>query len=343
LPEKKPAIDLSALQVIVLQGDDTLSIRDEISRINAQPQTGFTDLNLSRMDGAVATVSELAAEISMLPLGGGKRIVILDKGEEFLGREKAKEQMLALLESFPPSALLVFTLNDEKKYRSGDMVWQRFSGRHWFRKAVGKFNEGLLWKEFPLPLERDMPGWIMDKADKLGGKFEPGAAVVLAGMVGNDLFQAAHEIEKAIAYAGEEGDVSSDMVRLLCAVSKEEDIFALVDAVGQKKGNEVFRLLQALSVDNPPEYIFTMLVRQIRMLILTKETLLRKGSEKDVMEACGITHSFIARKLTGQSRHFSLAELKDIYRELNQIDESTKIGRSSLDVEIETLLAGIVL
>ena len=238
MPEKKTAIDLSAKQVIVLQGDDTLSIRDEIGRISAQPQTGFTDLNLSRMDGVVATVSELAAQISMLPLGGGKRIVILDKGEEFLGREKAKEQMLALLESFPPSALLVITLNDEKKYRSGDMIWQRFRGRHWFRKAVGKFNEGLLWKEFPLPSEREMPGWIMDKADKLGGKFEPGAAVVLAGMVGNDLFQAAQEIEKAIAYAGTESEISSDMIRL-CARSQKRRISSrLSTRSGRKKGTK---------------------------------------------------------------------------------------------------------
>ena len=320
-----------------------MSIREEIGRIAAQSDAGFSDLNLSHIEGAAAPVSELTTQISMLPLGGGKRIVILENGEEFLGRENAKEKIQQLLKSFPPSALLVVLLEDEKKYRSGEMVWQRFTSRHWFHKAVSELGDGLFWKEFPLPSEREMPGWIMNKAEDLGGKFDSGAAVVLAAMVGNDLFQAAHEIDKAIAYVNGDGEVTSDVVRLLCAASKEEDIFALVDAVGQKKGKEVFRLLRALSVDNPPEYIFTMLVRQIRMLILAKETLARKGSEKDVMEACGVRYPFIARKLTGQSRHFSLAELKGIYRDLNRIDESTKIGQSSMDAEIETLLAGIVL
>lgn len=320
-----------------------MAIKDLLRRMIGQFDTGFSDLNTSRIDGENAGISEVMEQLSMLPLGGGKRLVIVENAGELLGREGAKEWIEVLLGNFPPAALLVLILQDEKRYRKGEMIWNTFKGNHWFRKTASKHKHQTFWKEVLLPSEKEMPAWIIEKAEHLGGKFQSGAAVVLTGMVGNDLYQAQHEIEKAVAYVNEGEEVTADDIRLLCASSKEEDIFALVDAVGQKKKEQVFHLLRKLSVNSPVEYIFTMLTRQIRMLILTKETLVAQGGEREIMSACNVRYPFIAKKLAGQSRRFELQELKRVYRELNRIDESVKIGRSSLEAEIDTLIAKIVL
>ena len=89
------------------------------------------------------------------------------------------------------------------------------------------------------------------------------------------------------------------------------------------------------------QYIFSMLVRQIRLLILAKEAISWGGGEKEVFSACGIRHTFLAKKLINQSRHFSLDALDDIYRELDRIDEGGKIGRLSMEAALDKLVAEI--
>jgi DNA polymerase III delta subunit len=62
------------------------------------------------------------------------------------------------------------------------------------------------------------------------------------------------------------------------------------------------------------------------------------GSEKDVITTCGVA-PFIARKLMDQCRRFSMLELESIYRRLDGMDESSKTGTATQDVELETLVA----
>jgi DNA polymerase-3 subunit delta len=167
------------------------------------------------------------------------------------------------------------------------------------------------------------------------------AAVELSRLIGNDLFQARHEIGKAISYVGDDKQVSVEVVRLLCASIKEESVFALVDAVGQRNGKLALKLLRELSTEMPIHYIFSMLVRQVRLLILAKETLSEGGGEKSVMAACKLRYTFIAKKLISQTRHFSVEALEDIYRTFDHMDEDSKGGRVTLDAALDGLVAGI--
>jgi len=127
-------------------------------------------------------------------------------------------------------------------------------------------------------------------------------------------------------------------VRLLCSQSRAEDIFDMVDAAGQRDARKALGLLRALLQDQPNQYIFTMLTRQIRLLIIAKEVLDEDGGEKEVVAACGVA-PFLAKKLMDQSRRFSMNELTAIFRRLDGMDESSKTGTASLEVELETLVA----
>jgi DNA polymerase-3 subunit delta len=156
--------------------------------------------------------------------------------------------------------------------------------------------------------------------------------------VGNNLFQARHEIRKALDYVRPDGSVSREDVRLLCSQSREEDIFDMVDAAGQRDSRKALFLLRELMKDQPIQFIFVMLVRQVRLLIMTKEVLEAGGSERDVISTCGMA-SFVARKIISQSRQFKMEELENIFQKLNKMDEDSKTGHATLDVEIEMLVA----
>jgi DNA polymerase-3 subunit delta len=343
LIEKKDSVSSHLADIIILQGDDRLSIEEEIAAITEEiGQDAFSELNTTHLDGSVLNFDDVSMQLNMFPLGGNKRIVILDCAQEIIGKKNAQNWLQGVLSNFSPTTMLVLILEDEKKFRKGAMVWVAVGAEHWLRKMTKQFSGDTRWIEKSLPSDREMPDWIMKETAKQGGVFHPRAAVELSRLVGNDLFQARQEIEKAIFYVGDDKQVGADIIRLLCPSSKEESVFALVDAVGQRKEKLALKLLRELSVDMPIQYIFSMLVRQVRLLILVKESLAEGGGEKDVMVACKLHHKFIVKKLINQARHFSIEALEDIYRTLDRMDEDSKVGRVTLEAALDVLIAGIV-
>lgn len=329
--------------LIILQGDDRLSIEKEIAALPQEVgQDVFSGLNKIHLDGSTLNFKEVSMQLKVLPLGGKKRIVILDRAQEVIGKKDAQDWLNDELSNPTPTSILVLILEDEKKYKKGTMVWEVIGDNHWLQKTFNQFSGNACWIEMPLPSYREMPEWIRKEAERQGGSFHPRAAVELSRLVGNDLFQVRQEISKAISYVGNDKQVNADVVRLLCSSTKEESVFALVDAIGQRDGKLAFKLFHRISEEMPIQYIFSMLSRQIRLLILAKEALVNNEGEKGVMAYCKLRHTFIAKKLINQTRHFSTKELEDIYRSCDQMDEDTKVGRVILDVALERLIAGVV-
>jgi len=326
-----------AENIIVLHGDNKLAINEYIAQIVADAGD-FMELNTSRLDGAESSQSEIAMQLHMLPMGTGKRKVIVENADQVVVGKKGMEWFKNILKNFPETTQWTLVLNDSKKYNRG---WTKFKKSHWLRKAISDFSGETYWKESPLPDQKHMPDWIQSRAKALGGVFHPTAAHKLAMLVENDLFQAEQEIQKAIAYTGSKSPVTGDVVDLLCAASKEENIFSLVDAVGQRNGKKALDIYQDMILDVSAEYVFSMLVRQIRLLLETSDLMGRKTTVKEITEACDLSGEWQAKKMMNQARHFSTKELKAIYRQLDQIDEGSKTGRISLESVIEALFVSI--
>jgi len=342
LIDKKESVSSHLADIVILQGDDRLSIEEEIAAITEEAgQDAFSELNTTHLDGSTLNFDEISMQLNMFPLGGNKRIVILDNALETIGKKGAQDWLQDIFSNFSPTTMLVFILEDEKKFRKGEMTWEAVGTEHWLQETAKRFSGDARWIELSSPPDRKMPDWIIKEAEKQGGIFHPRAAVELSRLVGNDLFQARQEIGKAISYVGGDKQVNADVVRLLCASIKEESVFALVDAVGQCNGKLALKLLRKLSAEMPIHHIFSMLVRQVRLLILAKEALAEGGGEKSVMASCKLRHTFIAKKLISQARHFNIKALEDIYRTLDRMDEDSKAGRVTLDAALDGLIAGI--
>ena len=330
---------LTQTDIYVFQGDNELSIQESVHSLVKQFDSGgFAGMNFVRIDGRAVQRGELANHINMLPMGGEKRLVVVDYALETLKAKLDQEWLAEAVISMPETTILVLVIPDSQKYRGGEMVWQAAGKGHWLRKALKDSGKSVEWVDKPLPSLREMPGWIMNEALLQGAKFDKSAAAELANLVGNDLFQARHEIGKALSYCGKNETITREVVRLLCSQSREEDIFDMVDAAGQRDVRKALGLLRALMEDQPIQYIFTMLVRQVRFLIIVREVMDEGGGEKDVISACGVA-PFIARKLLDQCRRFSMGELRTIFRRLDGMDETSKTGSATLEVELEMLVA----
>lgn len=332
---------ISQADIYVIQGDDDLSIRDHVSvLVNQYAAGGFMDMNTVRLDGRTVGHAEISTALNMLPLGGSKRIVVLDHALEVAKGDEGQAWLENALSRLPATTVFTMILVDSQKYSQGKMVWIAVAGAHWLRKALKASNRSVKWIESPLPSVRDMPDWILEEARAQGGEFEPGAAAELANLIGSNTSQARSEVSKALSYVGSGQKVSRDVVHLLCSPSREEDIFAMVDAAGRRDARNALSLMHGLLRDQPIQYIFSMLARQLRLLIMAKEIIENRGGEKEIISGAGV-HPFVARKLIDQARRFRMNELERIYSRLDRIDEAAKTGRESLDVALETLITDL--
>ncbi len=337
--------EIPIVDIYVLQGDDDLAVQDDLKAIYARLRAeGSGELDIASLDGRGCDQSALTQSLTSLSLFSPQRVVVLSDALETLKKKEDGDWLAALLKNLPQNTHLALLLPDSQRYSKGEMLWQKVKSSHWLRKSLKESGRTLAWHEHPLPSQREMPAWIMNEAQSQAQDrnitFDSRAAAELANLVGSNLLQARQEITKALSYVGDGGTVTREDVRLLCSQSREEDIFEMVDAVGGRNAKHALSLLQRLQEDLPAQYIYTMLARQVRLLIMAREVLEAGGGQNDMAAQAGL-NPFVAKKALAQCRHFNMGELESIYRQLDRMDEEAKTGVSSLDVAMESLVADI--
>ena len=89
-----------------------------------------------------------------------------------------------------------------------------------------------------------------------------------------------------------------------------------------------------------PFYLFSMFIRQFRLLIQVKE-LADDGKRPPAISQELKMHSFVAGKLYQQCQGFSIGQLEQIFRHLLTIDVEVKTGRNDMTTALNLLVASL--
>lgn len=103
---------------------------------------------------------------------------------------------------------------------------------------------------------------------------------------------------------------------ILCKIPQM--LFRFLDSLGADPASSTLLSFQNIIKDKEAEFIFVMLLRQIRLLIMVKET---HG------EGTGLAPWQI-HKLAGQARYFSCEKLIALYRQLLHLEYKIKTGQT---------------
>lgn len=109
-------------------------------------------------------------------------------------------------------------------------------------------------------------------------------------------------------------------------------LFTFLDSLSPKKINDNLRLFREAIVSTDPNFLFLMLIRQIRLLILASD-------KNDLLKLA----PWQKGKLQKQARFFTSEKLKEINQRLLQIDFAQKTSQTpfSLGHQLELLLTEI--
>jgi DNA polymerase-3 subunit delta len=325
--------------IYILHGDDEFAMDEFITGMVAKMGDSTTaEMNITHLEGKSYTPGSLLSATHSMPFLADRRLVVLTDPLGAMKSPKIRENFKSVLEDIPNTTALVLLVSrplvSERDKRKGV--------RHWLQKWGAEQDGRVLIREFALPDERQMAAWIQTKATELGGIFSYQAAGHLAEYVRNDPRLATQEINKLLAYVNFSRPVDPDDVERLTPYSAEGDVFKMVDALGNRNGELALRMLHRLLEGDEPLKLFGMIVRQFRMLLLTREMLDAGYGELEISKRLK-TYPFVARKLVGQVRNFTIEALEEIYHKLLNVDKSIKTGQMEGDVALDMLITSLTI
>ena len=320
----------------ILHGDDDFTIEESVASM--KEEVGLPDLrdvNVAELDGRSVTLDEVVGISSTVPFLADRRLVIvrslLSRFESSRrGRQAAQskpglgewEDLVARLEALPETTDLVFV--------DGDVA-----SSNPLLRALGKVGQS---RRFARPNQRQVAGWIMNRAQQSGISIEPRASAALAESVGNDLRVVVSELEKLSLYRA--GDtIRREDVAELVSYARDESIFATVDAILEGRSGNAIRMVHGLLQGGAsPTYLLVMLARQVRLLILAKELKAEGVPGNELGSRLGLS-GYPLRKTLDQERAFTSARLVETHRRLLEADLSMKSTGADSGLIVDILVA----
>jgi DNA polymerase-3 subunit delta len=326
----------------LLHGDDSLAIHRAVMELIAQEGVSQEDAgtNVTWLDGSNATVDEMYGAAYTLPFFTGKTMVVITNPTVKILSKEPQEKFIRLLEGLPETTLLILVIEDKYEPYGKKKGWQKLGEKSWLGKWAKAARPGYAYKIYKLPELSAMPEVIRREAEKQGGKISPSAARELAGRIGNDTYLASQEITKLLEYVNFKRTIEIDDIRQVAVSGGMARVFDMTDAAAYGNSREAIHLLHVLLSEEEPEYLFSMIVRQFRLLIQAREILNGGGNPQALVNTLRVP-DFVAGKLMTQVRRFKAEDLARIYHRLLEIDFETKVSAVTLDVAMDELIVGL--
>lgn len=325
--------------VYLFYGEETYLREQAVSRFKDYfVKDGGTGLNYDLIDGETVNPADIVAKAETLPFFSDKRLVVI-RNPLFLKARRAGESiseteeeakvpekeklLLNYLENPLTSTCLVFT--------TGEAVDKR---KKIFR-LIKKNGRAI---DFTFLRKGELGRWLVQKAGAAGKKFDAEAGDVFLESVGPLLQNLVMELDKLFNYtAGREVITLAD-VRRVSAPRVEDNIFAIVDAIGGKRcGEALAGIKEMLAAREPPLRLLSMISRQFRLLLQVTDLTGRGCSAQEISGKLKIP-PFVYQKIASQCHNFDQSQLISVFESLSELETAVKAGRQEFYPAIETYL-----
>jgi DNA polymerase-3 subunit delta len=247
-------------------GPENWLIEDALKKIEEKAlNPGTRDFNREVLHAEEEGAEALVASLQALPVRSPRRVVII-RGADRIWKKAAP--------------LFLDYFQDPNPHTCGVLVGEKADLRTKFFQALEK--KGAIVAFFP-PREKDLHRWVRSRAGQSGYALSEEAANLLLERVGPGLGEIEMELQKLIL--GKEGGrlIEGEDVIALTQDTRGGSPFDLSRAVGRREANESFRLLRRnLELGESPVLLFSLLVRQLRLIRRARELLLQGLSKKEV-------------------------------------------------------------
>ena len=183
--------------------------------------------------------------------------------------------------------------------------------------------------------------WVIQRGEKKGLPLSADAARLLIDILGNDLTDLDHELEKLSLYlAGK--SISEELIKEHIRGHKHFSVFRMTEALSRKELLPALEILDQQLQAAPREHVrlFALIIMQFRRLLIIHCMLAQFHKESEIISKISLP-PFLGKQVLAQARNFSIVEIQNIYSELAQLDLRVKFQSSLAPLLLQDLFQRI--
>ena len=264
----------------------------------------FADIKFQVINAETRDSQEIYDKIGNSSLFETQRGIIVKRLYKNKDKDRLIESILAIIEKSSSEDIIYFW--EEEKVRVNTKYLKFFSKN----AAVEEYDE---------LNKRSFATWLKEELDNNGLKMDPTLQKLLAEKTNYDPERCANEIKKLKL------DPESDLRYVTDTL--ERDIWALIDAINHKDRAQSMSILENLyKQNNDPNYILSMLARNLRIMTLAKYL---NDQRKSFKEICSILRipPFTLPSILDSSKGYEWKNIQQIYKKLANLDQQIKTGK----------------
>ena len=326
-----------AKNLFLFTGEESYLLHERVTAWKKAFVEKHGDINLAVLDAEETPLHEIMAAVNAVPFLGDKRLIFVyglpekpkvRQADKVTKKDEKREEELKKFEQdldhIPETSVVVFVQSNPDKRKS------------FYKKLLEKAEV----KEF-IPLGGQLlNAWIRKHVEMKGARIDVSTADYFASLTGPNLWKLSQEIDKLTAYSFGK-DITRSTIDVLAVPTLEANIFRLTDALGTKDRRKAIRHLhKSLAVGENLRQVFFMVVRQFRLLLQGNSyRSANPNASSTAFSAILKIHSFVARNILDQSKHFSDSELRSAYSRLLEIDTALKTSQIRVTADNQDELA----
>ncbi|MBM03640.1 MAG: DNA polymerase III subunit delta [Chloroflexi bacterium] len=318
-------------------GEDHISLHLAVLDIidSIEPKE-LTEVNVTKLDILKISYDDFVLSCSAIPFMVNKRIVIVKNLISYLDKVRINnrvntknkaatswDNLPEYLKSLPETTELI---NIEESIK--------FNKNKFFEKLLNEFQV----KNFRAPSIRELPDWIIKRADFKGIDIDFKVAKAIADSVGVNLRIIDTELDKLSLYSS---NISERDVEEIVSNAKDANIFHAIDALLDNKEGIALRHIKDLLVNGRrASYIITMIARQLRLIIFAKHYYNIGYNESKIGSLLSLT-SYPLKKLLEQNSKIDKHRLIKIHSKLVDLDYLLKTSNIDEEFALEIFISGL--
>ncbi|SHJ75969.1 DNA polymerase III subunit delta [Tepidibacter formicigenes] len=320
-------------KLYLFYGKETYLLDNVIKVFKESLNHSLLDFNYSILDGREITMDLLLSNVETLPFMDDRRIIIVKEFELLKNKrknftEEDENNLIDYLKNTPQQSTLVFIVYgdiDKRRKLVKELIKQgivincdRLDSTELFKWTKNRFekeNVDIGRQEIMYFLN------IEDYQNKTSNK---------------TLSDLENQIIKIASFTGKGNTVTKEVIDKLSSKKIENDIFKLIDAIGNKNSSLSMKILNDMILEGEsPLMILSMIGRQFRIIIQSKQ-LQKVGYSSNVIAQKINVHPYVVTKALNQGKNFNNEVIVKLLNEVLDADFSIKNGliKDTLALEI---------
>ena len=314
--------------IYLLYGTETYLIENKIKKLKKEYGELIKGINYVEIDDT--NIGDIISDIET-PAFGYEKKFILAKNTGILKKEKK-----ATKTSFSDKLAKYIEENNEDIKNTVELVFaEEDIDKNSIYKVIEKYGEVIEFKELKLPE-------LVNNIKKICGMYKVSiddqTVKYFIECCGTNMQDLINEIRKLIEFVGENGSITKKEIDLLSTKQIQAIIFDLTDSLGKKDISNAMQVLKGLIMSKEPiQKILVTLYNHFKKLYIVK---IAEKYNKDLAVSMNLkpNQMFLTTKYRGQAKYFDEIELKNVIKELAELDRKYKIGLIDIEIGLEAIL-----